>query len=72
MIGNPPPADIKNELISATWRKSTYSDAGGECIEVARLTNDRIALRDSKDPHGPVLIFSGAEWRQFTTGLARG
>ncbi|PZG34224.1 DUF397 domain-containing protein [Spongiactinospora gelatinilytica] len=65
-------ADIKSESISAAWRKSSRSNADGECVEVARLSNDRIALRDSKASHGLVLMFSGNEWREFTTGLTRG
>ena len=48
-----------------TWRKSSYSgNNGGQCVEVggaARL----IAVRDSKDPHGPVLAFSPQTWRRF-------
>jgi hypothetical protein len=49
-----------------TWRKSSYSGSnGGNCIEVAAAA--RVAIRDSKDPHGPVLTFSAVDWRRFTS-----
>jgi Domain of unknown function (DUF397) len=49
-----------------TWRKSSYSgNSGGQCVEVgsaARL----IAVRDSKNPSGPVLAFGPRGWQRFT------
>lgn len=51
------------------WRKSSHSDhQGGECIEVASLP-PVIGVRDSKDPDGPILSFSAADWRAFTRRL---
>lgn len=57
---------------SATrWRKSSRStDTGGECVEVAASTSG-VAIRDSKNPNGPVLLFTATEWRTFTRRLAR-
>jgi hypothetical protein len=50
-----------------TWRTSSYSGSnGGNCIEVA-MTPDTVAIRDSKDPHGPVLTFGAVDWRRFTS-----
>jgi hypothetical protein len=46
------------------WKKSSYSSAQGNCVEVATL-RDGAAVRDSKDPSGPVLRFSADVWRQF-------
>ena len=46
------------------WRKSSHS-GGTECVEVA----DGVQVRDSKDPDGPVLIFTPAEWRAFLKTL---
>jgi len=57
--------DRRPEHTGPTWRRSSYSNTqGNQCVEVA-VIGDRIALRDSKDPNGPVLTFSKAEWRQF-------
>mgnify|MGYP000892801180 CR=1 FL=1 len=56
------------DLARAAWRKSSYSgDQGGECVEVAALRRPEraIGLRDSKNPTGPVLAFTPAEWDVF-------
>lgn len=54
------------DLTSATWRKSSYSgNNGGNCTEVA-VGARQIAIRDSKDPHGPVLTFDSTDWERFT------
>jgi hypothetical protein len=51
------------------WRKSTYSSGnGGNCVEVAN-TPRAVAVRDSKDPHGPALAFTPARWQAFTGAL---
>lgn len=47
------------------WRKSSYSTANGDCIQVA----GRVLVRDSKDPDGPVLHFTAAEWQAFADDL---
>ncbi|MBL7498293.1 DUF397 domain-containing protein [Frankia sp. CNm7] len=55
------------------WRKSTYSAGnGGECVEVATLPDGGRAVRDSKDPDGPVLHFTTAEWIAFLAGVRNG
>jgi Domain of unknown function (DUF397) len=60
-------------LGNVTWRKSSHSGSnGGGCEEVAVLPDCRLAVRDSKDPGGPKLTFSAAEWRTFTTALKTG
>jgi hypothetical protein len=54
------------DLTSVSWRKSSYSGGnGGNCIEVADLPGT-VAVRDSKDPDGPALLFTPAEWAAFT------
>lgn len=59
----------------AVWRKSTRSNNGGACVEVATNLLDRhgvVLLRDSKNPAGPVLTFAGTEWASFTDGVRAG
>lgn len=61
------------DLSSADWRKSSYSGAnGGNCVEVARNLPAVVAVRDSKNPGGPVLAFSPAVWGAFTAALREG
>ena len=55
--------------LSNKWTKSTRSDPGGNCVEVRRTNDGTIQVRDSKDPHGPVLAFIPAEWNDFITGI---
>ena len=62
------------DLSGATWRKSSYSNgSGGSCVEVALLTGAAgehdIAVRDSKDPHGPALTFTTSHWRDFIVAI---
>lgn len=54
------------------WRKSSYSGAENACVEVADFDEDGRAVRDSQDPTSPALIFTGAEWVEFTTGVCAG
>jgi hypothetical protein len=47
-----------------TWRKSSHSgSSGGDCVELANLEN-KVAVRDSQDPHGPMLVMSRAVLRE--------
>ncbi|MFJ2864384.1 DUF397 domain-containing protein [Kitasatospora sp. NPDC087314] len=55
-----------------TWRKSSYSGQGGDCIEVADGFTDVQPVRDSKDPDGPVLLFPSPAWRAFVTAVRAG
>jgi hypothetical protein len=55
---------------SLSWKKSTAS-GGGACVEVARV-GETIIVRDSKNVLGPVLTFSGEEWRDFLVGARSG
>lgn len=51
---------------ATAWHKSRRSgDTGGECVGVAAIS-PAIAVRDSKDPDGPKLIFDAADWQAFT------
>jgi hypothetical protein len=52
-------------MIRSAWTKSSYSTAGGSCVEVRRSEDGNIQVRDSKNPHGPVLTFAHPEWEAF-------
>jgi len=58
------------DLTSATWQKSSHSSTNG-CVEVA-FVEDRVAVRDSKQHGGPVLVFTAHEWAAFLRGVRDG
>lgn len=57
------------DLSSAQWIKSSYSESGGQCVEVAFLSNNAVGVRDSKNPGGPALAFSAEEWTAFLSSI---
>ena len=58
------------DLTGAEWRKSSRSGSnGGACVEVARNLPCGVAVRDSRNPDGPVLILSKDAWASFITRL---
>lgn len=59
-------------LEAAEWRKATASADTGQCVEVATNLPGVVAVRDSKNPHGPALVFTPAEWRAFVSGVRDG
>ncbi|MGH3718828.1 MAG: DUF397 domain-containing protein [Pseudonocardiaceae bacterium] len=58
--------------LAPAWRKSTFTNSQGYCVEVADLDGGHRAVRDSKDPTGPALMFTGAGWAAFTAGVRSG
>lgn len=62
---------IYPDLSRARWKKSSRSSGNGQCVEMAEL-DGAVALRDSKDPTGPVLVFTSAEWAAFLAGAKDG
>jgi hypothetical protein len=58
--------------IQTVWRKSSHSGpSGGDCVEVAGAAPS-VAVRDSKDPEGPKLIFGASAWRVFSQAAKSG
>ena len=53
------------------WRKAKSSVNNGACVEVADAA-DMVAVRDSKNPAGPVLAYSRREWSAFLEGAKKG
>ncbi|MFD7583246.1 DUF397 domain-containing protein [Kitasatospora sp. NPDC059817] len=60
------------DLASAEWRKSSYSNNGGNCIEVAPGFPGVLPVRDSKDPEGPALVFPADAWSSFVAAVRAG
>ncbi|MFD4995836.1 DUF397 domain-containing protein [Streptomyces buecherae] len=56
------------------WIKSSYSSNGGACVEVATnlASHGTVPVRDSKDPHGPTLIFDTSAWSTFVASVRSG
>jgi hypothetical protein len=64
---------VDADLSRADWHKSTRSNGnGGNCVEVARNLPGIVAVRDSKNPHGPVLTVEAAGWRDFIADVKAG
>lgn len=61
------------DLSTAAWRKSSLSGSnGGQCVEVATNLPGTVAVRDSKHPEGPELLFAPTGWRAFIDGVKTG
>ncbi|WP_246470336.1 DUF397 domain-containing protein [Streptomyces olivoverticillatus] len=63
------------DLTRAIWEKSSYSEGnGGACVEWAPecAASGVVPVRDSKNPHGPALIFPASSWSAFVTGVRSG
>lgn len=64
------PAD---QLTNVTWQKSRLSNPSGNCVEMARLPQGAgVAVRNSRDPHGPALVYTDDEMIAFLRGAKDG
>lgn len=54
------------------WRKSTASNPSGNCVELAELPDGGVAVRNSRHPAGPTLVYTRAEIAAFITGVRAG
>jgi hypothetical protein len=62
-----------SELVGVKWRKSSRSGpTGGNCVQIAALAGGDVAMRNSRDPGGPALIFTRDEWEAFRGGIVDG
>jgi hypothetical protein len=59
-------------LESVTWRKSQHSNPSGNCVEVAKLPDGAVAVRNSRFPAGPALICERAEFSAFLAAARDG
>jgi hypothetical protein len=72
----PVPADCDGvsavDLQGARWLKSRRSNSQGNCVEIAELPGDRIAMRNSRHPEGPALIYTRPEIEALILGAKDG
>lgn len=62
-----------SRLRGAKWQKSLFSGAGNNnCVEMARLPSGEVAMRNSRDPNGPALIYTEAEIEALIRGARAG
>ena len=54
------------------WRKSSFSNGGDNCVEVAFARDGRVGVRDSKDRGLPPHVLTRAEWDAFLSGVTNG
>jgi hypothetical protein len=58
--------------LDVTWRKATASNPSGSCVEVAALADGQVAVRNSRHPSGPALVYTRAEIAAFLAGAKAG
>jgi hypothetical protein len=61
-----------SQLQGVIWQKSGRSNPSGNCVECAALPGGEVAVRNSRDPQGPALIYTPAEIEAFILGVRDG
>jgi hypothetical protein len=59
-------------MLTNMWTKSTRSGNNGQCVMMRLQDDGAVAVKDSKNPDGPVLVFRGDQWRAFIEGVKAG
>jgi Domain of unknown function (DUF397) len=72
MTYTPANGTAATELVGASWRKSSYSNSQGNCVEFAALADGSVAMRNSRDPQGPARIYTRAEISALLSGAKDG
>ena len=58
--------------LDTRWRKSSYSNSQGNCVEFSALADGSVAVRNSRDPQGPALLYTRAEITAMIQGVKDG
>jgi len=61
-----------SDLGEQGWERPWSGPNGGQCVEMKRLADGRVAVRQSTDPAGPVLIYTPEEITAFVAGVKQG
>jgi len=56
---------MNHDDVTTPWRKSSYSNTGANCVEVAGTRGGKVAVRDSRNPGDGALSFGSGEWQTF-------
>ncbi|MFF3501234.1 DUF397 domain-containing protein [Streptomyces sp. NPDC003247] len=66
------PNGVRANELDVRWIKSSHSNAEGNCVELAVLEGGGVAVRNSRDPEGPALVYTPAEVAAFVAGAKGG
>ncbi|MFF8970149.1 DUF397 domain-containing protein [Streptomyces sp. NPDC014995] len=66
------PNGVRASALGVRWIKSSHSNAEGNCVEMAVLEGGVVAMRNSRDPDGPALVYTPAEVAAFVAGAKGG
>ncbi|MEU0844044.1 DUF397 domain-containing protein [Streptomyces sp. NPDC005962] len=61
-----------SEITGARWTKASASDGIGDCVELAHVNETDVAVRDSRFPDGPALVFTRPQIRVFLDSVCQG